>query len=83
MDKLELNVIETLILKEISENSRGNITHEFFGVSLAEFENGLASLKEKNLIFGNNFDSNGSIKEGFKFFSILDRGERYLKTGRI
>ena len=83
MKRLELNAIECSMLNEIAKENYNNITPEYFGASQDEFQKGLACLKENNLIIGDVFGSNGTMREGFKFFSILDRGERYLKTGRI
>jgi hypothetical protein len=75
---MKLKDLEYYILDEIAKKNFGNLSHHFFGTSKIEFENSLDSLKKHGFIQGNIFDSNGSIKNQFKFFFLSEKAESLL-----
>lgn len=75
---MKLKELEYYILNEIANKNFSNLTHHFFKTSKSEFENSLAVLKKNGFIQGNIFDSNGSIKNQFKFFFLSEKGETLL-----
>lgn len=75
---MELRTLDKSILNEIAKRNFHNLTHHFFDASKTEFEQSIDTLKEYGLIQGNIFSSNGSIKEQFRFFFLMEKGESYL-----
>lgn len=75
--------LEVYILHEIAENNCSQLSHEKFGVTKNEFDEAICHLKTEKFIGGNAFTSNGVLKETYNFFYLFEKGERYLRTGRI
>lgn len=75
---MKIKGLEYYILDEIANKNFSNLTHQFFKTSKTEFEDSLAELKKHGLIQGNIFDSNGSIKNQFRFFFLSEKGESLL-----
>ncbi|MBO0453249.1 MULTISPECIES: hypothetical protein [Enterococcus] len=80
---MEIKDLEYVILDEIANKNFSNLTHQFFEISKTEFDNSIADLKKNGFIQGNIFDSNGSVKNPFRFFFLSEKGESLLSNTAV